>query len=134
MPAGLRASATWSTACCPIHSAIRRVRGCPQPALQTTGLGPGGTLAAPFTAPATLAGFATATVAAQAGDSADASRQLKSTQAVQTALQGQAAVSSTVSIDQEMSNMVQLQNSYGANAKVISAVQSMWSQLLAAVP
>jgi flagellar hook-associated protein 1 FlgK len=35
-----------------------------------------------------------------------------------------------VNIDTEMSNMIQLQNAYGANAKIISAVQSMWTQLL----
>ena len=29
--------------------------------------------------------------------------------------------------------MIQLQNAYGANAKVISAVQTMWTQLLEAV-
>ncbi len=108
--------------------------GVGQLAMQTSGLGPAGTLSAPFVAPTTLEAFAAATVAAQASDSADATSDLKSQQAVQTALKTQAAVGSTVSIDQEMSNMVQLQNSYGANAKVMTAVQSMWSQLLAAVP
>jgi flagellar hook-associated protein 1 FlgK len=38
-----------------------------------------------------------------------------------------------VNIDTEMSNMIQLQNAYGANAKVISTVQAMWTQLLQAV-
>ena len=32
-----------------------------------------------------------------------------------------------------MSLMIQLQNAYGANAKVIAAVQSMWTQLIGAV-
>jgi flagellar hook-associated protein 1 FlgK len=36
-------------------------------------------------------------------------------------------------MDTEMSVMIQLQNAYGANAKVISAVQSMFTQLLNAV-
>jgi flagellar hook-associated protein 1 FlgK len=36
-------------------------------------------------------------------------------------------------MDTEMSNMIQLQNSYGANARVIAAVQSMWTQLLSSV-
>ena len=34
-------------------------------------------------------------------------------------------------MDTEMSLMIQLQNAYGANAKVIAAVQSMWTQLIA---
>ena len=29
--------------------------------------------------------------------------------------------------------MVQLQNAYGANARVLSAIQSMWTQLLQTV-
>jgi flagellar hook-associated protein FlgK len=29
--------------------------------------------------------------------------------------------------------MIQLQNAYGANAKVIGAVQAMWTQLLSTV-
>jgi flagellar hook-associated protein 1 FlgK len=33
-------------------------------------------------------------------------------------------------MDTEMSNMIALQNAYGANAKVIAAVQTMWAQLL----
>jgi flagellar hook-associated protein FlgK len=29
--------------------------------------------------------------------------------------------------------MIQLQNDYGVNAKIITAVQSMWTQLISAV-
>ena len=35
-----------------------------------------------------------------------------------------------VSVDTEMSDMIRLQSAYGANAKVIQAVQDMWTQLL----
>jgi flagellar hook-associated protein 1 FlgK len=38
-----------------------------------------------------------------------------------------------VNIDQQMSLMIQLQNAYGANAKVMSAVQNMFGELLNAV-
>ena len=38
-----------------------------------------------------------------------------------------------VSIDTEMSTMVQLQNAYGASARLISAAQAMWTQLLSSV-
>ena len=40
---------------------------------------------------------------------------------------------SGVDMDTEMSNMIALQNAYGANAKVIAAVQAMWTQLLTTV-
>ena len=36
-------------------------------------------------------------------------------------------------MDTEMSLMIQLQNDYGVNAKIIAAVQSMWTQLNNAV-
>jgi flagellar hook-associated protein 1 FlgK len=40
---------------------------------------------------------------------------------------------SGVDVDQEMAAMVMLQNSYAANARVMSAVQQMFEQLLGAV-
>jgi flagellar hook-associated protein 1 FlgK len=36
-------------------------------------------------------------------------------------------------MDAEMSNMIQLQNAFTANARVIAAVQAMWTQLLNSV-
>jgi flagellar hook-associated protein 1 FlgK len=107
--------------------------GVPQPAANTTGLGATGTLNAPFAAPTTLGDFATALTAAQAADSASVTNQLGTEQAVQTTLSGQLSSQSGVSIDQQMSLMIQLQNAYGANAKVISSVQTMFAELLAAV-
>jgi flagellar hook-associated protein FlgK len=38
-----------------------------------------------------------------------------------------------VSIDQQLALMTQLQNAYGANAKVIAAAESMITVLLAAI-
>jgi flagellar hook-associated protein 1 FlgK len=98
-----------------------------------SGLGPSGTLSAPFVSPTTLGSFASTMLAAQSQDSATATNQLSTEQAVQTTLNGQLAAQSGVNIDTEMSNMIQLENSYGANAKVIAAVQSMWNQLLSSV-
>jgi flagellar hook-associated protein 1 FlgK len=69
-------------------------------------------------------------VAAQAQDSAAASTALGNETAVQTALQGKFTSASGVSMDSEMSTMIQLQGSYGANAKLIAAVQAMWNQTL----
>ncbi len=91
------------------------------------------TLNAPFAPPATLAGFATSLVGAQASDSAAASGQLATEQAVQTSLQGQLSGETGVNMDAQMSNLIALQNAYGANAKVIGAVQSLYAALLAMV-
>jgi len=107
--------------------------GVTQPASNTTGLGASGTLDAPYAAPATLGGLASTLVAAQAQDSANTTSQLNTEQAVQTTLNGSLAASSGVNMDTEMSLMIQLQNDYGVNAKIIAAVQSMWTQLIGAV-
>jgi flagellar hook-associated protein 1 FlgK len=104
--------------------------GVPQPAPATSGLGASGTLTSPYAAPADLAGLATALVGAQSSDSARASSDVTTQTAVQTALQGKLSATSAVSIDTEMSTMVQLENAYGANAKIVTAVQSMFTQLL----
>ena len=104
--------------------------GVPQPASQTSGLGASGTLNAPYTAPATLGGIAATLVASQAQQSASVTSQLNTEQAVQTTLTHNLAAGSGVNMDTEMSQMIQLQNAYGANAKVIAAVQAMWTQLL----
>jgi flagellar hook-associated protein 1 FlgK len=107
--------------------------GVPQPASNTTGLGPSGTLNAPYATPATLGDEATNLVASQAQDSANTTSQLGTEQAVQTTLNNTLSTSTGVNMDTEMSLMIQLQNAYGANAKVISTVQSMWTQLIGAV-
>jgi flagellar hook-associated protein 1 FlgK len=107
--------------------------GVPQPAFNTAGLGPGGTLAAPFTGAATLGDYAAAMTASQSADSATTTNQLSTEQAVQTALQGQVSAVSGVSIDAEMSKMIELQNAYTANARVMAMVQSMFGALLQAV-
>lgn len=107
--------------------------GVPHLASATSNLGPTGTLSAPFAAPATLAGFASAMVAAQSQESAGVSQQLTTEQGVQTALQSKLAAQSGVNIDSEMASMVALQNAYGANAKIVASVQTMWNQLLGMV-
>lgn len=107
--------------------------GVPQPASNTTGLGATGMLNAPYATPATLGDDAADLVAAQAQDSANTTSQLTTEQAVQTTLNNTLATGSGVNMDTEMSLMIQLQNDYGVNAKVIAAVQSMWTQLISAV-
>jgi len=104
--------------------------GVPQPASNTSGLGPDGTLNAPYSAPPTLAANAAVLVSAQAGVSAAATAQLSSEQALQTTLNANVAAASGVNMDTEMATMIELENAYGANARVISTVQAMFTQLL----
>jgi len=117
-----------------VTAVLNNVLGtAPLTGTHVTGLGPTGALNAPYGAPATLADFATSLVGAQASDSATVSSQLGTEQAVQTSLQGKLTSETGVNMDAEMSDMIALQNAYGANAKVISAVQSMFTTLLGMV-
>ena len=108
--------------------------GVPQPASNTAGLGPDGTLNAPYTAPPTLAANAAALVSAQAGVSTAATGRLSSEQALQATLNTNMTAVSGVNMDTQMSFMLELQNAYGANARIISTVQAMFTQLLQMVP
>jgi flagellar hook-associated protein 1 FlgK len=103
--------------------------GVAQPVPATTGLGAVGNLSAPYAAQPDLANQASALVGAQAADASDAQTALTNGQSLQTALAATLATGSGVSIDSEMSTMIALQNAYGANAKVITAVQAMWNTL-----
>ncbi|MSP02623.1 MAG: hypothetical protein EXR07_16470 [Acetobacteraceae bacterium] len=107
--------------------------GVAQRAGATLGLGPAGNLSAPYGPSGTLADHAAAMVSAQAAVSATAARQLSIEQAVQTTLTNNLTASSGVNMDTEMSHMIQLQNAYGANARIIAAVQALFAELLQAV-
>jgi flagellar hook-associated protein 1 FlgK len=104
-----------------------------QPSANTTALGPAGTLSAPFAAPATLSEFATTLTGSQAEDSGNATTETTDTAAVQTALQNKLTSETGVSLDTEMSQLIALQNAYAANAKIVSGVQSLVADILAAV-
>jgi flagellar hook-associated protein 1 len=104
--------------------------GVPQPPSHTIGLGADGTLNAPYSAPPTLGGIAATLVASQAQDSAATTSRLGTEQAIQSALAAKLSATSGVSMDTEMAHMIQLQNAYGANARVIAAVQTMLNQFL----
>jgi flagellar hook-associated protein 1 len=107
--------------------------GVPQPSPITSGLGPSGTLAAPFSAPSDLADFATDITASQSADSGNATTAASEAQGTQTSLATNLQAQTGVDMDSQLSLMVQLQNAYGANAKIISAVQDMFNSLLSAV-
>jgi flagellar hook-associated protein 1 FlgK len=106
-------------------------------ATNVQGLGASGTLSAPYgganPASMTLSSLATTLVAAQSQVSDSVTSQLGTEQAVQTTLSSQLSSEDGVNLDAQMSLMIQLQNAYGANAKVMSTVQSMFTALLNAV-
>jgi flagellar hook-associated protein 1 len=102
--------------------------GVPQPPATQTGLGPNGNLAAPYVGD-TLGNLVSAMVSSQSQASSDAQDRLTTEQSVETTLQGKVSDVSGVSIDTEMSTMIQLQNAYSANARVVAAVRSMWQTL-----
>ncbi len=107
--------------------------GIAQQAPARTGLGPTGTLSAPYAPPARLSALATALVSAQAGARGQTDAALSSAQSLQIALDDKVSSSSAVSVDQEMTTMLQLQHAYAANARVISTVQAMLDAMLGMV-
>ena len=107
--------------------------GVTQPAAATGGLGATGALSAPYSGTTDLVSLASTVTAAQALTISQAANDLTNETAIQTSLTTKVASVSGVSVDDEMSSIVSLQNAYTANAKIISAVQSMFSSLLAAI-
>jgi flagellar hook-associated protein 1 FlgK len=87
-----------------------------------------GTTAVPFSG--TLPGFMRQVISQQ-GEAADAANNLKQGQdVVFNSLQQRFNSSAGVNIDEEMANLLTLQNSYAANARVLSTVKSMIESLL----
>jgi len=70
-------------------------------------------------------------VISQQGEAADSATNLQQGQdVVLSSLQQRFNDSSSVNIDQEMANLLTLQNSYAANARVLSAVNDMYTTLM----
>ena len=87
-----------------------------------------GTTAAPFAG--TVSQFVRQ-IASQQGQAAEAAASLKQGQdVVLKSLQQRFNDSSSVNIDEEMANLLNLQNSYAANARVLSAVKEMLDTLM----
>jgi flagellar hook-associated protein 1 FlgK len=80
-----------------------------------------------------LSDIATGLVAAQAQQSATATSNLATEQALQSSLATKLSATSSVNMDTEMSLMLSLQNAYGANARVITTAQAMFTELEQAV-
>ena len=105
----------------------------PQATVSTTGLGPTGTLQSATTPQSTLLDAANTLTASQAGDSAQASSQTTDATAVQSSLQTKLTGATGVDVDTELGQLVVLQNAYGANAKIITAIQALFTDVLDAV-
>lgn len=80
-----------------------------------------------------LSAQATSLVARHASLAAEAASAADTSGAVRTGLENKLGATTGVSIDRELADMIRLQNAYAANAKVMAAVQEMWSQLLGSV-
>jgi flagellar hook-associated protein 1 FlgK len=93
----------------------------------STGLGSN---TAPFSS--TITGFMQQFLSQQANASTSATQLQQGQDVVVSTLQAKFNSTSGVSIDTEMSNLIALQNSYAANAHVMSVVQSMMNTLLQA--
>jgi flagellar hook-associated protein 1 FlgK len=107
--------------------------GSSHPAFATTGLGPDGGLSSSLVSPRTLAEFATQLVAAQTSERARATAAGQAANDLLGTLEGRFAERSGVDMDKELASMIVLQNAYAANARLISAVQTMYDTLFSAI-
>lgn len=87
-----------------------------------------GSAGAPFTN--TVGSYLDAVVSVQGANAASAARLNEGQQVVLTSIQSRFADTSGVNVDEEMANLVQLQNAYAANARVMSAAKDMMDLLL----
>ena len=99
----------------------------------TTGLGPDGTLSSPFGSPRTIEDYVGIVTAIQTADSAAAKATLETAKQFSDGLEARFAKESKVDVDSELASLIQLQNAYAANARVMSTAQSMWSSLFDSV-
>jgi flagellar hook-associated protein 1 FlgK len=107
--------------------------GVPQTTTAMSGLGPNGTLSSQISSISTLSGYAETFVADQSADTSAATTSLATATAYQTSVANRFADGSGVNVDGEMGLMIQLQNSYQANAQVVTTVQAMFTALFNAV-
>ncbi|GBQ18927.1 flagellar hook-associated protein FlgK [Gluconacetobacter sacchari DSM 12717] len=107
--------------------------GGPDLAAPTDDLGPDGTLSTGYTGQQGLLALATALTSNQGATIAASSNSLAASTSVQTVLAAKVADVSGVNVNDEMAKVVALQNAYTANAKIVAAVQTMFTALLNAV-
>ncbi|GBR53210.1 flagellar hook-associated protein FlgK [Acetobacter pomorum] len=99
----------------------------------SSGLGPSGDLATGYAGNQGLSELATSLTTDQAATISNTSADLSTESTVQTTLSTKVSSVSGVDVNSQMSEIVALQSAYTANAKIVTAVQSMFSELLDAV-
>lgn len=106
--------------------------GAPHPNSPTDNLGPGGNLVSSFNPPIRLADHAAAMTGSHAVAASEAASRLTEVTASRTRIDSLLQQREGVDVDQEMASLLQLQNAYAANARVLATVQDMWDALLRA--
>jgi flagellar hook-associated protein 1 len=101
--------------------------------LPSGGLGPDGSLASPFLPPRSLEDYTAVVTGAHTADRAAATAARERADGLRRGLDARFQRESAVDSDAEMAAMVQLQNAYAANARVMSTAQQMWDTLMAMV-
>jgi flagellar hook-associated protein 1 FlgK len=100
---------------------------------RTTGIGPDGSLSSPFGTPQTIEDYAVILTASHTSDSAAAGRAVDTATQLSDGLEARFTRQSRVDVDSEMASLIQLQNAYAANARVMSTAQTMWETLFGSV-
>ncbi len=83
---------------------------------------------APFTG--TVSSFLRRVVDMQGANAASAQRLDEGQQVVQASIESRFAKASGVSVDEELTNLVQIQNAYSANARLMTAIKEMMDLLM----
>jgi flagellar hook-associated protein 1 FlgK len=99
----------------------------------TAGLGPDGKLSSPFASPKNIEDYAVLVTALQTSDSSAAAKNLETSKQLVEGLEARFTRESRVDVDSEMAFLIQLQNAYAANARVMSTAQTMWETLFGSV-
>lgn len=107
--------------------------GNAQPPIPAGGLGPDGTLVSTLSGLRTLEAHAGALVAVQSAARVTAEDATGRAVALGELLGARMQQRSGVDVDREVAAMVQLQNAYTINARVVATVQAMWDALLGSV-
>ncbi|MFT8775959.1 MAG: flagellar basal body rod C-terminal domain-containing protein [Gluconacetobacter liquefaciens] len=107
--------------------------GGPDLEAPTNNLGVNGNISTGYTGSQGLLQLATALTSDQGATIAASSSNLTASTSVQTVLQAKVADVSGVNVNDELAKVVALQNAYTANAKIVSAVQTMFTAFLNAI-
>lgn len=113
--------------------AAQDATGTAHPAFNTTGLGAGGNLGSGLVSNADILSYSSQYLSVGAQEYSQTKTNLTYNQTYQDALQKKYSDKTGVSIDSEMTAMINYQRAYGASAKLISIAQDMDNKLFSAV-